>query len=169
MSAMFVNRVTQRLSEEHRATVSLMERLEGLITSQPCEAPEAGGGSAASHLLREIAGGVESEVMRHFDFEEQSLFALLDASGEAAIGAHLTEEHAAMRPLWQQLAALARAAATAGFDEGNWREFRRLGLELGERMRAHIQKEDMALLPLIEDSMDAETEERLYDVYVANA
>jgi hemerythrin-like domain-containing protein len=166
---MFVNRITQRLSEEHRATVALMERLEALITSQRSEAPEAAGGSAASHLLREIAGGVGSEVKRHFDFEEQSLFALLEASGEAEIGAHLTEEHAAMRPLWARLAALARGAATAGFDEADWSEFRRVGLELCERMLAHIQKEDMALLPLIEESMDAETEERLYDLYVANA
>jgi hemerythrin-like domain-containing protein len=169
MSAMSVNRITQRLGEEHRATVSVMERLAALITSQRREAPEAGGGSAASHLLRELAGGVESEVMRHFDFEEQSLFALLEASGEAEIGAHLTEEHAAMRPLWERLAALARAGATAGFGEAGWSEFQRVGLELCERMLAHIQKEDIALLPLIEDSMDAETEQRLYDLYVANA
>ena len=166
---MFANRITQRLHEEHRATVSLMKRLEALITSQRREAPEATGGSVASHLLREIAGSVESEVKRHFDFEEQSLFSLLEAIGEAAIAAHLTEEHAAMCPLWKQLAALARAAATAGFDEAHWSEFRRVGLELSERMLAHIQKEEMALLPLIEESMDAETEERLYDLYVANA
>ena len=36
-------------------------------------------------------------------------------------------------------------------------------------MLTHVQKEEMALLPLIEESMDVETEERLYEDYVANA
>ena len=44
-------------------------------------------------------------------------------------------------------------------------EFRRLGGELVERMLAHVQKEEMALLPLLEDGMDAETEARLYQEY----
>jgi hypothetical protein len=33
---------------------------------------------------------------------------------------------------------------------------------------AHVQKEEMALLPLLEESMDAETEARLYEQYVEN-
>jgi hypothetical protein len=32
----------------------------------------------------------------------------------------------------------------------------------------HAQKEDMALLPMLEDNMDAETEARLYQDYVEN-
>jgi len=168
MSAMFSNRVNQRLHEEHRATVSLMERLEALIMSQRGGVPD-GGSAVASLVLREIASGVESEVRRHFDFEEQSLFSFLEAIGDDAIGAHLTEEHAVMRPLWERLAVLARAASSAGFDEMSWAEFRRVGLELAERMLAHIQKEEMALLPLLEESMDAQTEAQLYDAYIASA
>jgi hypothetical protein len=44
----------------------------------------------------------------------------------------------------------------------------RLGQELSDRMLAHVQKEEMALLPVIEENMDAETEAQLYQQYVEN-
>jgi iron-sulfur cluster repair protein YtfE (RIC family) len=73
-----------------------------------------------------------------------------------------------MRPLGLRLAALARAASAAGFDEASWAEFRKTGQELCERLLGHVQKEEMALLPLLEDTMDAETEAKLYSEYVGN-
>ena len=162
---MFTNRICQRLHEEHAATVTIMERLEGLIGHHRGK-PPAGDGDALS--LRNIAEGVESEVQRHFDFEEQHLFTFLEEMGDAAIGAHLTAEHAAMRPLGERVATLARTAAREGFDMTGWGEFERIGMELAERMLTHVQKEEMALLPLLEDEMDASTEARLYEAYVLN-
>jgi hypothetical protein len=35
-------------------------------------------------------------------------------------------------------------------------------------MLVHVQKEEMALLPLLEESMDGEMEARLYEAYVGN-
>ena len=64
------------------------------------------------------------------------------------------------------MAALARAASANGFDAAKWNEFRMLGAELCERLLAHVQKEEMALLPLLEENMDADTEARLYREYV---
>lgn len=164
---MFSNRICETLHEEHRATVALMERLERLITAHRRSPPDAKD-PATAQFLRELAGGVEAEVNRHFDFEEQHLFTYLQSIGDAAIGAHLTDEHSAMRPLGEQLATLARTATTTGFDAAGWDQFRRLSFELFERMLAHVQKEEMALLPLIEDSMDSEMEARLYQDYVGN-
>jgi hemerythrin-like domain-containing protein len=163
---MFTNRISQKLHEEHRATMAVMERLEALLTSQR-RAPPNGNTHAA--LLRDVAASVESEVNRHFDFEERELFTLLDTAGDVAIGAHLTAEHTAMRPLGARLAELSRTVASGGCDDASWAELRQVGLELCERMLTHVQKEEMALLPLIEESMDVETEERLYEDYVANA
>ena len=73
-----------------------------------------------------------------------------------------------MRPLGEKLAALARASEANGFDAASWEEFRRTGMELCERMLVHVQKEEMALLPLLEESMDGEIEAQLYEVYVGN-
>jgi hemerythrin-like domain-containing protein len=103
--------------------------------------------------------------LRHFDFEENHLFTLFQSVGDQLIGDHLTEEHAFMRPLGEKLAALARAARQDGFDLARWREFQRIGAEFVQRMLIHVQKEEAALLPLIEDTMDSETERRLCGVY----
>jgi hemerythrin-like domain-containing protein len=163
----FSNRISQTLHDEHQATVALMERLEQLIVRHRRTPPPNDRGVA--QFLAELARELGADVERHFAFEESQLFTYLDAIGDAAIGAHLTDEHVAMRPLGTQLAALARHARDKGFDAAGWEEFRRIGSELCERMLAHVQKEEMALLPLIEESMDAETEARLYETYVATA
>jgi len=164
---MFTNRISQTLHEEHRATVALMERLEQMLARYR-RAPPDSGDHTVVQLLSDLAVGLEGEVGRHFDFEENQLFAYLEASGDGAIGAHLADEHKAMRPLGARLAVLAREACAQGFDTSHFDEFRRLGRELCERMLAHVQKEEMALLPLLEESMDAEAEVRLYQQYVEN-
>jgi hemerythrin-like domain-containing protein len=66
------------------------------------------------------------------------------------------------------LAALARTASSSGFDAGSWKEFSRLGAEFVQRMVVHVQKEEMALLPLIDQTMDSDTEMRLYAAYSGN-
>jgi len=163
----FANRISQTLHEEHRATIALMERLEQLLARHRRNAPPVADDRAVAQLMADLSTGVEAEVERHFAFEEDRLFPYLEANGDQAIGAHLTDEHNAMRPIGTKLARLARDAAT-GFDQINWEEFRRLGLELCDRMLAHVQKEEMALLPLLEEYMDAEAEARLYQEYVEN-
>lgn len=163
----FNNRISQTLHEEHRATVALMERLEQLLARHRRGTPPDCGDRGIAQLLSDLSTGVQAEVARHFDFEEARLFPFLDAIGDEAIGEHLTDEHRAMRPLGNRVAALARAAAAGGFEASQWDEFRRLGQELCERMLAHVQKEEMALLPLLEETMDSDTEMRLYEEYVS--
>jgi hemerythrin-like domain-containing protein len=163
----FANRVSQTLHEEHRATIALMERLEHLIAKHRRGGPPDLGERDVTKLLSDLSTGVQAEVERHFAFEEEHLFTYLSAMGDEAIGAHLTDEHAAIRPLGVRVATLAREAAASGFDDAGWTEFRRLGQELCERMLAHVQKEEMALLPMLEESMDSETEMRLYEEYAA--
>jgi len=165
----FNNRISQRLHDEHCSTIALMERLEQVIMRHRRSGMPDARAAAVAELLADLAVGITAEVERHFAFEETHLFPRLKAAGDGAIGAHLTDEHSAIRPLGVRIAALAREAAAAGFDAARWEEFRRLGQELAERMLTHVQKEEMALLPLIDDTMDAETEERLYQDYVETA
>lgn len=165
----FNNRISQRLHDEHCSTIALMERIEQLIMRYRRSGMPDAREAAVAKLLADLAVGITAEVERHFSFEETHLFPQLKAAGDAAIGAHLTDEHSAIRPLGVRLAALAREAAAQGFDAARWDEFCRLGQELCERMLTHVQKEEMALLPLLDDTMDAETEERLYQEYVETA
>jgi hemerythrin-like domain-containing protein len=164
----FANRVSQVLHDEHRATIALMERLEQTLGRHRGTPPDRAD-VAVTKLLSELAVDLEAEVQRHFDFEESQLFPYLEAAGDEAIGAHLTSEHHAMRPLGLSLAGLARDAAKDGFDQERWNEFRRLGAELCDRMLSHVQKEEMALLPLLDEVMDPEAEARLYEEYTGNA
>jgi hemerythrin-like domain-containing protein len=165
----FNNRISQRLHDEHRSTVALMERLEQLIMRYRRSGMPDAREAAVTKLLADLAVGITAEVERHFSFEETHLFPQLKAAGDGAIGAHLTDEHCAIRPLGVRIAAVAREAAAGGFDAARWEEFRRFGQELIERMLTHVQKEEMALLPLLEDTMDAATEERLFQEYVETA
>jgi hemerythrin-like domain-containing protein len=162
----FSNRVSQKLHDEHVATVAMMERLERLaMRRDPPDLADSG----VARVLSDLASEFEGEVWRHFDFEEQELFSYLAAAGDAEIGRHLTEEHEIIRPLGARLLELARAAKGSGFDPAAWAEFRKLAQELTERMLSHVQKEEMALVPMLEEAMDAETEARLYESYVLNA
>jgi hemerythrin-like domain-containing protein len=160
------NRVTQILHEEHRATIALVERLEQLLARHRREAAPDIGEREVARLLSDLSVAFEVEVKRHFDFEENRLFVFLNASGDDAIAAHLTDEHRAIRPMGAEIARLARSAADHGFDEASWQEFRRLGGELCERLLAHVQKEETALLPILEDTMDVDTEARLFEEYL---
>jgi hemerythrin-like domain-containing protein len=164
----FTNRISATLHEEHRATVALMERLEQFLNRHRRGVVPDAADPVTAALLSNLSGMIETEVERHFAFEENHLFTFLDAIGDRAIGAHLTDEHSAMRPLGSRLAALARSASSSGFDDARWNEFRTTGQEFCERMLAHVQKEEMALLPLLEETMDSETGARLCEEYVDN-
>lgn len=162
----FNNRICQTLHDEHLANISLLERVGQLIAAQGGMPPD--NSQTAQRLLSDLGSGMASEVKRHFDFEEHALFTYLNSIGESAIGAHLTEEHSMLRPLIAQLCETASASGKQGFDADSWNKFRRLGAELCGQLSAHIQKEEMALLPLLEENMDSETELRLYQDYMEN-
>ena len=153
---MFFNRQTSlRLHEEHLATVQLWNRLEQAIVTR---APEA----ELLELLRRCTAALDEEVTRHFDFEERELFPRLADAGEGDIAELLSEEHETIRGAarsLRELLALGEPDATA------MRRLRALGLELAERLVAHVQKEEMALLPALEDLLDEETDRELALAY----
>lgn len=164
----FANRISQALHEEHRATVALMERLEQMLARWRRGGPPDRADPGVARLLSDLSNAVEAEVERHFVFEEEHIFTYLKAIGDADIGEHLTNEHVSIRPVGAAVATMARSAALNGFTPVEWETFMRLGQELSDRMLAHVQKEEMALLPVIEENMDAETEAQLFQQYVEN-
>jgi|SRR5450631_3783910 hemerythrin-like domain-containing protein len=165
---MFSSRVCQVLHEEHAATLALTERLGAFLKRHRVEPPSTDA-SITIRLLHDVSGAMETEVIRHFDFEEADLFSHLTAVGESAIGAHLTEEHEVMRPLARELSRRARAAAANGFDEPGWQAFRHVAADLCEQLQGHVQKEEAVLLPLLEENLDAAMDASLYDAYAGSA
>lgn len=156
------------LHDEHRATIELLDGLEDLLARGGRGVPDLDQ-PATRKLLAELGKMIEDEVRRHFAFEEAELFTRLAAMGDGAIGEHLTEEHQTILPVGERVGVLAAQAAMDGMNETDWEEFRALGAELIERMLAHIQKEEMALLPMLEDTLDPSEDLTLVSQYGAGS
>jgi hemerythrin-like domain-containing protein len=162
---MFRNRVCQKLYEEHAAVQVLLQRLEQTVSKHRESVPDAKEQMLAK-LMNDLASELPGEVNRHFDFEEAELFSYLAENGNPGIGAHLTHEHSIIRPIGAALVALIKVVRTQGFDEARWTDFRKHGQQLVMTLAPHAHKEDMALLPMLEDAMDEAKEAELYEKYV---
>jgi DUF438 domain-containing protein len=146
----FNRHISRRLHEEHVATLALWGRLEAALA--------AGRHDAA--LLKSAAASLERELDRHFRFEEAELFPRLAEAGEGDIGELLREEHDTIRAAGMRFIVLVKG-------DGNEKEIRTIGLELAERLVNHVQKEEMALLPALDDFIDEETDHELDSAYAA--
>ncbi len=158
----FERHTCRRLHEEHQANLELLARFEQLA-ARAGDTPPAG--DAWATLARTLATGLELETARHFDFEEQELFPRLAAAGQADICLLLADEHETIRAVTGPLPAQLRASLAAGFDAKAWRALRAAGLELVDRLQDHIQKEEMSLLPALEDLLDEEADRELTAAY----
>jgi len=161
----FQRHVTRTLHDEHLATIGLVGRIEqGLMRHRPDDPPDAADPEVAK-LLGDLASALETEIKSHFAFEELSLFPRLEETGNSGIGELLTEEHQVLLPIGEELVARSRAAKQDGFSEESWGEFRRLAAEFAERIAGHIQKEEMGLLPILDDIIDEDQDGELSTAY----
>jgi hemerythrin-like domain-containing protein len=160
----FSRRTAQLLHEDHQATVEVIEALDSLI-ARSRKAPPDTSDAKVRKALTGAGSAIEEEVSVHFAFEENELFTRLEAMGDVGIGMTLRGEHQALLPLGRKVADMARAALEDGFDDASWAAFRDTAGELIERMFAHIQKEEMALLPMLEEILDDEDDMALSELY----
>jgi len=151
------------LDEEHRRNLDLLERMERAIAVAPEATPEL------RKLFGEFARSMEVDIGRHFEFEEQQLFPRLSEAGDGSIAELMREEHDAIREVAQELLPLAQEVAQGTVDEEAWDRLRLGTLELIERQVSHIQKETMAMLPLLDDLLDPDTDGELALEYAATA
>ena len=138
--------VCRRLHEEHVEVIALCDRLAA--------------GRQDATLLRTAAAALTGEVERHFAFEEAELFPRLRDAGEGDLVELLLEEHASVRSAAREfIAGVAENPLAA--------RLKALGLEVAERLASHAQKEEMSLLPVLEDLLDEETDHELASAYAA--
>jgi len=153
----YSRQVSRTLHDEHRASIDLLARVErALARGEDVDWPPL-----AAALVRQL----EHEIDRHFGFEEQQLFPRMADAGDGDLVELLAEEHESIRAVAEELLPLARAAAAGTPDAGSAATLQRLALELVERQVAHIQKETMALLPLLDDLLDDDTDRELAFAY----
>lgn len=160
----YTRSVPRLLHDEHIGTIALIDRIENVVLNQREVPPSATEGDVAA-VIRRLVASIDAEVMNHFGFEENTLFPFLTERGEANIGMLLEEEHNLMRDVGYDIARLAKEAREAGYTAQSWGEMRRLCGEWAERMMSHVQKEEMALLPILEDILDADADAELVALY----
>lgn len=162
----FSRRTAQLLHEDHANTIALIEELEEVIRKAGRRLPDTSD-AGIRKTLSKTAAMIEREIRGHFAFEEDELFTRLEDAGDVGIGAHLRQEHAALLPLGEEVGAIAASALENGFGEKSWKTFRDRSGALIEMMYAHVQKEEMGLLPALEDLLDPEEDMELSQSFEA--
>lgn len=161
----FSTQTARTLHDEHRANLDLLGRVE--LALGRAARPDAARAATLLDLLGPLQRQLDHDVERHFGFEERELFPRMGEAGEADIAGLLVEEHEAIRAVAGELAPRLREMLAGTIDDAGWQALRRGTLELIERQVAHIQKEEMALLPLLDDLLDDETDRQLAFDYAA--
>lgn len=154
--------VSRILDDEHRNNLALLGKVEQSLTRATRFDPALGG------LIGQLARALEHDIDRHFRFEEESLFPRMAEAGDGEMAGLMVEEHDAIREVARELLPLARLAVQGTIDPAGWSTLRLSALELVERQVAHIQKETMALLPLLDDVLDDETDRELAFAYASD-
>ena len=160
----FSRSVPRLLHDEHIGTISLIDRIENVVLGHRGVPASATEGDVAA-VMKRLVSSIEADVMNHFGFEEGTLFPFLAERGESNIGMLLEEEHNLLRDVGYEIVQVAKVARDSGFTDDSWGVFRRLAGEWAERMMSHVQKEEMALLHILEDVLDADADADLVSRY----
>jgi hemerythrin-like domain-containing protein len=150
---------TRILHDDHMATLALLTEVERVVLSRrdgPGQIEQEDG-----RFLDRLCKALNVEVIGHFDFEELSILPMLAEYGDPDLGELLIEEHHVLRNVVRDVVAQAQAGRASGFPAEEWKKFRRLCGELVERLTSHIEKEERALLPTLEDALTPETDSEL--------
>ena len=158
--------VSHTLDSEHRSSLALLGRVEAAFARLSRK------GVARDPDFIQLAAGfarlIEQDITRHFEFEERELFPRMAQAGEGDIADLLRDEHDAIRAVAADILPLVHAAAAANLDDAGLAALERGALEMVERQVAHIQKETMALLPLLDDLLDDDADRELAFAYASN-
>lgn len=158
--------ISRKLYEEHVAIIDLLGRF-GRALERLGAAPPAADDPAWRVLLAQLGTALEHEITRHFDLEETQLFPRLHARGEGELAELLFEDHELIRAVTRPLLGLVARAQAGGLDAAGWRSLKASGLELVERLGSHAEKEQGALVPLVDEMLDEATDQELWTLYTS--
>lgn len=158
--------ISRKLHDEHVAVLALLGRFEQSLSRLRGE-PPAAGEPVWSALLAQLATALEYEITRHFDLEETQLFPRLHARGEGDLAELLFEEHEVIRGVTRPLLGLIARGRAGELDAAGWQALKVSGLELVERLGSHAQKEQGALVPVVDEMLDEATDRELWNEYAS--
>ena len=158
--------ILRSLHEEHVAMLAVLERLENLLAANGPRNPADSTQASVAKLLADVAAALGDDVTHHYAFEEARLFPRFAELADPGIPEMLRQEHEIIRPLAERLVAIIAQAKTDGFTTATWAEFHGTGGEVAEREAFHIQKEEMGLLPALDQMLEEDEDGPLQMAYV---
>lgn len=159
----FHARICRRLHEEHAAVFELCRRIDAAFARQTD--PPATDDATWIALLRKIGQAMEQEVWRHFEFEERALWPLLRDAGDGDLAVLLDEEHEVIRDVAETLASGIATGLAGKLDRAAWQRLKTAALEFSERLVSHAQKEDLSLLPALDNLLTPEQDSEMFGAY----
>lgn len=158
--------ISRKLYEEHIAVIDLLGRFGKALERLGAE-PPAADDPAWRVLLAQVDNALVYEITRHFELEETELFPRLHARGEGDLAELLFEDHETIRGVTRPLLGLVERARAGTLDAAGWRSLKLSGLELVERLGAHAEKEQGALVPLVDEMLDEAMDHELWTNYTS--
>lgn len=158
--------ISRRLAEEHEAVIALLGRFEGAL-ARLRTGPPAPEDVLWPHLLAQMETALQYEVSRHFGLEEDQLFPRLHEHGDGDLAELLYEEHESIREVARPLLQLIGQARTGTLEAAGWRALKANGLALAERLSSHAHKEQESLVPLVDEILDEQTDNALWEEYAS--
>ncbi|GGF64956.1 hemerythrin [Terasakiella brassicae] len=153
-------RLSQILHEEHQRTLTVLDELDGWRgKNKPDDIEQIKG------LLTDLIDVAQSDITEHYAFEEEHLFPVLRMNGADFMANMLAGEHQMIRPIAQELSAMAQKAIETGFDDQSWQSFQELSFDFIGHETFHIQKEEMGLINAINSLFTPEQEAPLIELY----
>ncbi|MDT8320979.1 MAG: hemerythrin domain-containing protein [Xanthomonadales bacterium] len=162
----FDTQTSNTLHHEHTTVAEFLKKFESQLLQYRVEEVPDAQDSALTALLGDLIAIVETELIPHFKFEEDALFPILQKADADDLCDLLQEEHDVILPIAKQLCEYARGARKGGHDADGWARFRRDGLALVENLSGHIDKEEMSLVPLLDETLDEEQDLELANNYM---
>ncbi len=136
------------MHEEHVTTLAhldlLMQAIRAPRTSRDAALPRY------RALLDTLLSDLEVIVGDHFRFEERHLFPLLREAGNPGLVDSLILEHVAIRTAAMPVLGHLRHALATNPSEEEWAEFGRVVMELIKQKRAHMEREESEMIPVLQ-------------------
>ena len=134
------------LHAEHLQALAVANALEVRIMGAEKNRPLGPASPADRKFVDELVAALDGAICRHYRFEEETLFPLLQTAGLQDVTAMLTGEHDTIRTMADELRALAKSAAGAPLDQKQWERFRETAMDFIHAVMFHIQKEEMGVV-----------------------
>ncbi|MBK8211535.1 MAG: hemerythrin domain-containing protein [Rhodospirillales bacterium] len=142
------------LHAEHLQTLSAMDALDGRTAGEAKRRPLDALRPEDKQLVEALVAVIDSDVCRHFRFEEEELFPKLEKHGMGDVTRMLIEEHATIKGFIAPLKRLCQTALERPLGKSEWVEFRNLAMDLVNSITFHIQKEEMGIIRGMEMLLD---------------